>query len=109
MAGPHRSDLKIIHAQKAIPAALASTGEQKALLAGLILAHARLTALTSGLTPLLLLDEITAHLDEVRVAALFERIDDMGAQAFLTGTGRNLFHALEGRGQFITIRDNQVF
>jgi len=109
LSGPHRSDLKIIHEQKAISAALASTGEQKALLAGIILAHARLTSLISGLTPLLLLDEITAHLDEARVAALFERIEDMGAQAFLTGTQRSLFHHLEGRGQFITIRNNQAF
>jgi len=67
-----------------------------------------LTSLISGLTPLLLLDEITAHLDEARVAALFERIEDMGAQAFLTGTERALFHHLEGHGQFVTILDNQA-
>jgi len=108
MTGPHRSDLKIIHMQKSMPAALASTGEQKALLAGLVLAHARLTALLSGFTPLLLLDEVSAHLDQKRVGALFELIDEMGVQAFLTGTERGLFHHLEGRGQFFTIMDNHL-
>jgi len=110
MTGPHRSDLKIIHAQKAMPAALASTGEQKALLTGLVLAHARLTTLLSGFTPLLLLDEVTAHLDQRRVDALFELIDDMGVQAFLTGTEQSLFHQLKGRGQFATImNDSAIF
>jgi len=103
LIGPHRSDLKIIHKEKSIPAALASTGEQKALLTGLILSHARLTALLCGFTPFLLLDEITAHLDEHRCGALFDLIDDMGVQAFLTGTERGLFHHMEGRGQFITL------
>jgi len=104
--GPHRSDLKIIHREKNIAAALASTGEQKALLTGIILSHTRLTSLLSGFTPLLLLDEITAHLDQLRVGALFELIDDMGVQAFLTGTERSLFAHLEGRGQFVTLTEN---
>jgi len=108
MIGPHRSDLKIMHRQKSIPAALASTGEQKALLVGLILKHARLTALLSGFTPFLLLDEITAHLDQNRCGVLFELIDDIGVQAFLTGTERSLFSHLQGSGQFITIANNQI-
>src|SRR5690606_18963726 len=72
LAGPHLSDLRVIHREKSAPAELASTGEQKALLTGLVLAHARLTAALTGETPILLLDEIAAHLDADRRSALFE-------------------------------------
>ena len=84
--GPHRSDLDIVFAEKDMPAALSSTGEQKALLIGLILAHAELVAEMSGMTPILLLDEVAAHLDPGRRAALFERLAALGCQTFMTGT-----------------------
>lgn len=101
--GPHRTDLIVHHRPKAMPAALCSTGEQKALLIGLILAHARLTSSLSGMAPVLLLDEIAAHLDEGRRAALFDIIDDLGAQAFMTGTDRSLFRDLKGEAQFFNV------
>ncbi|PRD44189.1 DNA replication/repair protein RecF [Phyllobacterium phragmitis] len=101
--GPHRTDLMVHHRPKAMPAALCSTGEQKALLIGLILAHARLTGELSGMAPILLLDEIAAHLDEGRRAALFGIIDDLGGQSFMTGTDRSLFDALGDRAQFFTV------
>ncbi|MEM8839500.1 MAG: DNA replication/repair protein RecF, partial [Pseudomonadota bacterium] len=86
LEGPHLSDLVVHHEAKAMPARLSSTGEQKALLLGLVLAHARLVARLSGMTPLLLLDEVAAHLDEIRRAALFDTLEDLGCQAFMTGT-----------------------
>ena len=91
--GPHRSDLDVIFAEKDMPAALSSTGEQKALLIGLILAHAELVAGMSGMTPILLLDEVAAHLDASRRAALFERLAALGCQTFVTGTDAALFKA----------------
>ncbi len=103
--GPHRADLLVRHVEKAMDAERCSTGEQKALLVGLILAHARLVATMTGHAPILLLDEIAAHLDENRRAALFDRIDALGGQAFMTGTDRAMFSALGDRAQFITIRD----
>lgn len=87
--GPHRSDMAVSHGPKGVAARLASTGEQKALLIGLILAHARLVANTlSGCAPILLLDEVAAHLDETRRSALFDRLFDLGGQAWMTGTDR---------------------
>ena len=79
--GPHRTNLAIRHGPKNMEAALCSTGEQKALLTGLILAHARLVGEVSGMAPILLLDEIAAHLDPGRRAALFDLVDDLGCQA----------------------------
>lgn len=90
LAGPHRSDLAVTHLGKAQPAALCSTGEQKALLLGLILAHADLVAERTGRAPLLLLDEVAAHLDPMRRAALFERLAGKG-QVWMTGTEPGLF------------------
>jgi DNA replication and repair protein RecF len=95
--GPHRSDLLIRHREKDMPAEFCSTGEQKALLTGLVLAHARLVGEMTGHAPLLLLDEIAAHLDAGRRAALFDLIDDLGGQAFMTGTDDHLFSALGAR------------
>jgi len=106
--GPHRVDLEVVHAQKAMPAALGSTGEQKALLIGLILAHARLVRLRTGIVPFLLLDEIAAHLDPDRRRALFAALDGLGTQCFLTGTDPLLFEALEDRAQRITVRDGRL-
>ncbi|MGF1549697.1 MAG: DNA replication and repair protein RecF, partial [Sphingomonadaceae bacterium] len=91
LAGPHRSDLAVTHVDKDQPAAAASTGEQKALLIGLVLAHAGLVAERTGRRPILLLDEIAAHLDARRRAALFTRLRDAGGQAWMTGTEPALF------------------
>ncbi len=106
--GPHRSDLAVFHRPKNMPAGQSSTGEQKALLVGIILSHARLVARMSGAAPLLLLDEIAAHLDAGRRAALFEIIDELGSQAFMTGTDRALFSALEGRAEFLSVSHGYV-
>jgi len=106
--GPHRTDLIVQHRPKSMPAALCSTGEQKALLIGLILAHARLTGELSGMAPILLLDEIAAHLDIGRRAALFGILDDLGGQAFMTGTDRSLFEALEGDAQFFNVAAGEL-
>ena len=90
LAGPHRSDLLVVHRDKQQPAALASTGEQKALLLGIVLAHAELVAARTGRAPVLLLDEVAAHLDPRRRAALFERLG-VGGQTWMTGTEDALF------------------
>jgi DNA replication and repair protein RecF len=101
--GPHRSDLVVHHRAKAMPAALCSTGEQKALLIGLVLAAARLLRLQRGTAPILLLDEIAAHLDPARRADLFDEIVALDAQAWMTGTDAGLFDALAGRAQFLAV------
>ncbi len=107
--GPHRTDLVVVHAQKGVPAHLCSTGEQKALLIGLVLAHAReLCAEANGVPPLLLLDEIAAHLDGRRRAALFDEICTLGCQAWMTGTDSTLFAPLGARAQHFTVSDGRV-
>jgi DNA replication and repair protein RecF len=105
LIGPHRADLRAIWAAKGIEAAQCSTGEQKAFLISLILSNARaLTALT-GTPPILLLDEVAAHLDATRRAALYDAICALGAQAFLTGTGPELFAELGPRAQHFSVTD----
>ncbi|MGK9054295.1 DNA replication/repair protein RecF [Neorhizobium petrolearium] len=106
--GPHRSDLLVRHREKNMEAARCSTGEQKALLIGLVLAHARLTADMTGHAPILLLDEIAAHLDEGRRAALFDLVHGLGGQSFMTGTDRGMFSALADRAQFFTVAHGSV-
>jgi len=106
--GPHRSDLAVRYAAKDMPADLCSTGEQKALLIGIILAHGRLIAAERGAPPLLLLDEVAAHLDEQRRAALYDLLLAMKAQVWLTGTDRSLFDALGPRGQYFAVRDSRI-
>ncbi|KRB26221.1 MULTISPECIES: DNA replication/repair protein RecF [Mesorhizobium] len=108
LEGPHRSDLLVRHRPKAMPAELCSTGEQKALLVGIVLSHARLTGEMSGLTPILLLDEIAAHLDGGRRAALFSILEELNCQAFMTGTDAALFSSLQGRAQFLTVDHGTV-
>jgi DNA replication and repair protein RecF len=78
------------------------------LLVGLVLSHARLTGELSGMAPILLLDEIAAHFDHRRRAALFGILDDLGCQVFMTGTERELFSAIEGRAQFLTVSAGAV-
>lgn len=102
LSGVHRSDLRVRHAAKDMSAQDCSTGEQKALLIGLILAHARAQA---DKQPLLLLDEVAAHLDVMRRAALIEELIALGTQVFLTGTDASLFEAFEGRAQMFHIKD----
>ncbi len=89
--GPHLTDLKVIYAAKGTPAADASTGEQKALLIGLVLAHARLIDEMTGFAPILLLDEVVAHLDPSRRASLHGELEQLGAQVFMTGADPALF------------------
>lgn len=103
--GPHRSDLVVVHGEKDTAARLCSTGEQKALLLGLVLAHAELVAARRGEAPVLLLDEITAHLDDRRRSALFAEVLRLGAQAWMTGTDMAAFAALDGRARFFTVDD----
>jgi DNA replication and repair protein RecF len=108
LLGPHRVDFEVRYAQKDVPAALGSTGEQKALLVGLILAHARLIAKMTGITPILLLDEIAAHLDAGRRAALFATLDELGTQCFMTGTDELLFESLGETAQRFLVRNGHL-
>ena len=105
LRGVHTSDLRIRHAEKDMPAKDCSTGEQKALLIGLTLAHARAQAEQK---PILLLDEVAAHLDIDRRAALIEELLALGTQLFMSGTDASLFEAFEGRAQMLEIRDSSV-
>jgi DNA replication and repair protein RecF len=94
LIGPHRADLLVTHAGKGEAAARGSTGEQKALLIAIILAHAELVAARNRRPPLLLLDEVAAHLDPLRRAALFDRLAATGSQVWMTGTDAALFAAV---------------
>ena len=107
LSGPHRQDLAVTHAAKGQPAARASTGEQKALLLGLVLAHADLVAERRGQRPVLLMDEVAAHLDPVRRAALFDRLARSGGQIWLTGTERALFAGI-GDATWLSVRAGMV-
>jgi DNA replication and repair protein RecF len=109
LRGPHRADLLVSHGPRQMEARLCSTGEQKALLIGLVLAQARAVCDTfSGVAPLLLLDEIAAHLDDVRRAALMEELLELGSQAWMTGTDRHLFEAATGCVQIYQVSDGHV-
>ena len=99
LIGPHVGDLAVRHGPKDAPAASASTGEQKALLVGLALAHARLVAEMSGIVPIALLDEIAAHFDPRRRAALFDALERLGGQVFLSGADPAAFAGLSGRAE----------
>jgi len=94
LAGPHRDELDVVHAAKRVPAAQSSTGEQKAMLVAMTLAHAGIAA--QGRAGLLLLDEVAAHLDPVRRAALFEQLRGSGAQVWMTGTELAPFESIAG-------------
>ncbi len=101
--GPHLTDLAVVYGPKNIPAAEASTGEQKAVLIRLVLAHSALLEEMTGFAPVLLLDEVTAHLDPGRRAALFEALAQLGAQTFMTGADALLFSEISGRGQVFEV------
>lgn len=107
--GPHKSDLQVVYAEKNMPADQCSTGEQKALLIGLVLAHARLIKAEHGMPPILLLDEVAAHLDEGRRSALYEVLIELGAQCWLTGTDDNLFDAVRSTAQFFRVENSNVY
>jgi DNA replication and repair protein RecF len=106
--GPHRSDLMVRHGDKNEPAEQCSTGEQKAVLVAIVLGQARIQADLCGQPPILLLDEVTAHLDRTRRMALFDELCALGAQSWLTGTDEALFAELEERGQFFRVHDAVV-
>jgi DNA replication and repair protein RecF len=106
--GPHRSDLAVEHVGNGMPAPQCSTGEQKTLLLAILLAQARLLAAARGAAPLLLLDEVAAHLDAERRAALFDELLALKTQAWLTGTDSALFSALRGRAQFFAVADSRL-
>ena len=108
LAGPHRSDLIVRHGPKDMPAESCSTGEQKALLVGLVLAQARLVAKLTGETPIVLLDEIAAHLDAMRREALFAMLTVLGCQAFMTGTDAGVFAPLGDDAQGLAVADGNV-
>jgi len=106
LVGPHRTDLYGTYAAKAVPACDCSTGEQKALLVSLILANARALTQDFGAAPILLLDEVAAHLDANRRAALYDEICTLGAQAWMTGTGPELFEELGNRAQRLEVTES---
>ena len=109
LSGPHRTDLIVGHGPKAMPASASSTGEQKSLLVGLILAHAELLReRREGAAPILLLDEVAAHLDERRRAALFAEILHLGSQAWLTGTDEQAFSALLNNAEFLVVEEGRI-
>ena len=106
--GPHRADLAVVHVGNGMPAALCSTGEQKALLLAILLAQARLIAAQCGHAPIMLLDEVAAHLDAERRAALYQEILGLKAQAWLTGTDAALFSPLRQNAQFFAVADARI-
>lgn len=107
-SGPHRSDFAVRHASTGVAAEQCSTGEQKALLIAILLAHARLQAALRGVAPIMLLDEIAAHLDRERRRALFAELLALGAQAWLTGTDSEVFGELRGAAQFLSVCDATI-
>jgi DNA replication and repair protein RecF len=106
--GPHLTDLQVIYAPKNMPAREASTGEQKALLIGLVLAHASLVAEMTGITPLLLLDEVVAHLDPARRTALFAELAKLGAQVWMTGADPLAFAGIGATSEIFNVDSGQI-
>ena len=108
LEGPHLSDLIVSHGPKDAPAQHCSSGEQKALLIGLILAKAELIREVEGVSPLVLLDEIAAHLDLPRRVALFGEISRLGGQAWMTGTDRDLFAPMAEEAQIFAVNQGRI-
>ena len=108
LIGPQASDLVVLHGPKQCEARRASTGEQKALLVGLVLAHARLVAGMSGIAPLVLLDEIAAHFDPARRNALFDALQALGGQVWMTGADERLFDDLRGRADIFAVAGGRL-
>ncbi len=108
LIGPQSADLVVRHGPKGMDAARSSTGEQKALLVGLVLAHARLVASMTGFVPLVLLDEIAAHFDPLRRGALYEALAELGAQVWMTGADSSAFLEVAGRATMIHVTPGQA-
>ncbi len=108
LIGPHLTDLQVVYAPKNMPARDASTGEQKALLIGLVLAHAGLVAEMTGIAPLLLLDEVVAHLDPGRRRALFDELAKLGAQVWMTGADPLAFTDVGGASEMFEVTDGAI-
>jgi DNA replication and repair protein RecF len=108
VSGPHRAEVLFTHVEKAQPAGLCSTGEQKALLVSTVLAHAALIGRARGFAPILLLDELPAHLDPGRRAALFDALAALPGQSFLAGTEPLLFQALESKAEFFVLEGGEI-
>lgn len=106
--GPHRSDLDVRHADKNQSASECSTGEQKAVLISMVLSQARVMLTEKGLAPLMLLDEVVAHLDRTRRLALFDELVDLDAQSWMTGTDQALFDGFQARAQFFQVADAMI-
>jgi len=106
--GPHLTDLQVVYAPKNMPARDASTGEQKALLIGLVLAHASLVAEMTAITPLLLLDEVVAHLDPGRRIALFDELSSLGAQVFMTGADPAAFADVGASSEIFAVESGRI-
>lgn len=106
--GPHKSDLDVVYSEKDMPAGQCSTGEQKALLIGLILAHSRLIKAERGAPPVLLLDEVAAHLDGGRRAALYGLLHTLGGQVWMTGTDRALFSDIGEQSQLFKVAEQKI-
>jgi DNA replication and repair protein RecF len=104
LEGPHLTDLIVHYREKAIVASSASTGEQKALLIGLVLAHAALVGDMTGTSPLILLDEVVAHLDPDRRTALFEALDRLGSQVWMTGADPAAFAGIASRAEVVDVQ-----
>lgn len=108
LRGPHRSDLAVLHGPKKMAAGQCSTGEQKALLIGLVLAQARAVKAGTGVPPILLLDEVAAHLDRARRRSLLEALAALGSQSWMTGTDASLFEAIGETGAIFQVEDGRV-
>lgn len=106
--GAHKTDLQAWHPEKDIPASQCSTGEQKAMLTGIVLAAARLQMTVRGRSPILLLDEVAAHLDQERRTSLFEEVATLGVQTWLTGTDAAIFSPLKGKALFLRVTDGVI-
>lgn len=109
LLGTHRSELKVVHVDKGMPAEACSTGEQKAVLLSIILAQARAGATWRGVVPIMLLDEVIAHLDTTRKLELFQEICQIGAQVWMTGTDEKLFADLPQKTQFFKVENGKIF
>lgn len=107
--GVNRTDFKVYYKKKRMPADLCSTGEQKSLLISIILAQTKCQTLDKGFAPVLLLDEVVAHLDDIKRETLLEKIRDLNVQAWITSTDAELFSSLRNEAQFLEVRNNQVF
>jgi len=107
--GVNRTDFKVYYKKKHMPAELCSTGEQKSLLISIILAQTKCQILDKGFAPVLLLDEVTTHLDDIKRDALLHKIKDLKLQAWITSTEHQIFDVLKNDAQFFNVKNNQVF